>query len=62
MTAEIVKHDGEEITIQVKVKLTGSLFEAEHAILNASNEVGTLATSQAISHDLHNKSRTSTPT
>jgi hypothetical protein len=48
MTAEIVKHDGEEITIQVKVKLTGSLFEAEQAILNACNEVETLATSQAI--------------
>ena len=45
MTAEIVKHDGEELTIQVKVKITGSLFEAEHAILTACNEVGTLASS-----------------
>jgi len=47
MTAEIVKHDGEELTIQVKVKMkiTGSLFEAEHAILTACNEVGTLASS-----------------
>lgn len=48
MTAEIIKHDGEELTIQVKVKLTGSLFEAEHAILDACNEVGTIATSLAI--------------
>lgn len=48
MTAEIIKHDGEELTIQIKVKLTGSLFEAEHAILDACNEVGTLATSIAI--------------
>jgi len=45
MTAEIVKHDGEELTIQVKVKITGSLVEAEHTILTACNEVGTLASS-----------------
>jgi hypothetical protein len=33
MPTEIEKHDGEELTIQVTVKLTGSLFEAEQAIL-----------------------------
>jgi hypothetical protein len=48
MTAEIIKSDSDELTIQVKVKITGSLFEAEHAILDACNEVGKLATSQAI--------------
>ncbi len=48
MTAEIITSDGDELTIQVKVKIAGSLFEAEHAILDACNEVGTLATSQAI--------------
>jgi hypothetical protein len=48
MTAEIIKSDGDELTIQVKVKISGSLFEAEHVILDACNEVGKLATSQAI--------------
>jgi len=48
MNAELIKYDNEELTLQVKVKITGSLFEAEHAILDACNEVGTLATSQAI--------------
>ena len=48
MTAEIIKSDGDELTIQVKVKIAGSLFEAEHTILDACNEVGKLATSQAI--------------
>jgi len=48
MTAEIIKHDGDELTIQVKVKITGSLFEAEQAILDACNDFGTLATSLAI--------------
>lgn len=48
MTAEIIKSDGDELIIQVKVQITGSLFEAEHAILDACNEVGALATSHAI--------------
>jgi hypothetical protein len=42
MTAEIIKSNGDELTIQVKVKIAGSLFEAEHAILDACNEFGTL--------------------
>ena len=48
MTAEIITSDGDELTIQVKVKIAGSLFETEHAILDACNEFGKLATSQAI--------------
>ncbi|MDD5266518.1 MAG: ISKra4 family transposase [Methylococcales bacterium] len=46
--AEVIAHDGDELTIQVKVKITGSLLEAEHIILDACNEVGQLATSHAI--------------
>jgi hypothetical protein len=48
MKAEIIAHDGEELTIQVKVKMTGSLLEVEGVILDACNEVGKLSTSQAI--------------
>ena len=35
MIAEVISHDGEVLTIQVKVKITGSLLEAEHTILDA---------------------------
>ena len=38
MKAEIIAHDGDELTIQVKVKITGSLLEAEGAVLDACNE------------------------
>ena len=48
MKAELIAHDGEELTLQVKVKITGSLFEAEQAILDACNEVGQLASLHAI--------------
>ena len=48
MITKVIAHDGDELTIQVKVKITGSLFEAEHTILDACNEVGQLATSYAI--------------
>ena len=48
MKVELIAHDGEELTLQVKVKITGSLFEAEQAILDACNEVGQLATLHAI--------------
>jgi hypothetical protein len=48
MKAELIAHDGVELTIQVKVKITGSLFEAERTILDACNEVGQLATLQAL--------------
>jgi hypothetical protein len=43
MKAELIAHDGEELTIQIKVKITGSLFETEHLILDACNQVGQLA-------------------
>ncbi|MDD5631893.1 MAG: hypothetical protein PHI13_07710 [Methylococcales bacterium] len=48
MMAEVIAHDGDELTRQVKVKITGSLLEAEHIILDACKEVGQLATSHAI--------------
>lgn len=47
--AEIISSNGDEITLQVKVKLQGSLMDMEHSILQASNEVGALATREAIS-------------
>jgi hypothetical protein len=34
---EITQHDGDEITLQVKVKLTGSLMEMEDSIQKGVN-------------------------
>jgi hypothetical protein len=42
--SEIVTRNGNEITLQVTVKLTGSLMEMENAILDGCNEIGILAT------------------
>lgn len=46
--AEIVAHEGSQLTLQVTVTLTGSLMEMEKAILDGCNEMGNLATSQAL--------------
>ena len=42
--AEIIKTEGSEITIQVKVNLKGSMLEIENSILDAVNETGQVAT------------------
>lgn len=46
--AEIIAYENEELTIQVKVKLTDSMFEMENAILDACNEIGCSATVEAL--------------
>jgi hypothetical protein len=38
--AEIIAHNGNELTIQVTIKLTGSLLEMENTILDSCNEMG----------------------
>ena len=40
--------DGDVITLEVKVKLSGSMLEAEESILAALNETGCLATGKAL--------------
>jgi len=42
--AEIIACNGNELTIQVTVKLSGSLIEMENTVLNCCNEVACLAT------------------
>ncbi len=44
--AEIIAHNGNELTIQVTIKLTGSLLEMENTILVSFNEMGCLATTE----------------
>jgi len=46
--AVIVARSGKEITLQVTIKLTGSLMEMENNILDGSNEMGCLATAEAL--------------
>ena len=46
--AEIIARDGNEVTLQVTLKLSGSLLEMENVILDACNEVGCVATTEAL--------------
>ena len=46
--AEIIACNGNELTIQVTIKLTGSLLEMENTILDSFNEMGCLATTEAL--------------
>ena len=46
--ARLTARTENELTIEVKVTIDGSLLEAEDAIQNACNEVGLLATEKAL--------------
>jgi hypothetical protein len=46
--AEIIARNDNELTIQVTIKLTGSLLEMENTILDSFNEIGCLATAEAL--------------
>lgn len=46
--ARVVKRSGEEVTVEVTVRLSGSLLEMEGAIQEATNAVGRCATEEAL--------------
>ena len=46
--AEIIARIGDELTIQVTMKLSGSFMEMENTILDGCNEIGCLATTEAL--------------
>ena len=46
--AEIIARNGNDLTVQVTIKLTGSLMEMENTILDGCNEIGCLATTEAL--------------
>lgn len=48
MTAQLIKQDGHELTIQVTVNISGSMMDAEEHIQQAVNEVGCLATQHTL--------------
>ncbi len=48
MTAEIITRNGNELTLQVTITLEGTLLEMESSILDGCNEIGCLATQEAL--------------
>ena len=46
--AKVVERVGEEVTVAVTIRLSGSLLEMEGAILEATNAVGRCVTEQAL--------------
>jgi len=49
MSANIISQAGDELTLQVKIDLSGSLLEVEEKIVSACNSVGVLSTELALS-------------
>lgn len=50
MSMKIVSRKGNELTLQVKIDLSGSMLEMEEKILAACNAVGALSTEKALEH------------
>jgi hypothetical protein len=48
MTVSVLSVEGEVVTLEVKIKLSGSMLGAEESILAALNEAGCLATGKAL--------------
>ena len=46
--AKIIEQKGKKLTLQVSIELNGSLMDIENTILDACNEVGCLATEEAL--------------
>lgn len=46
--AEIIARNGNEVTLQVTPRLSGSLLEMENVILDGCNELGCVATAEAL--------------
>ena len=46
--AQLISRTGNELTIEVKINIDGTLLEVEDTIQNACNEVGLLATEKAL--------------
>lgn len=48
MTAEVISRNGSDITIQVKISLQESMLDSEQSIVDGVNQVGSLATEEAL--------------
>lgn len=49
MSVKIVSEDGQKLTVQVTVDISGSMLESEEKIMAAVNAVGALSTEKALS-------------
>lgn len=50
MSVKIISDDGQELTLQVKVDISGSMLEAEEKIQAVCNAVGLLSTEKALEY------------
>lgn len=50
MTTPGITRDGDRVTVQVEVTLSGFMLACEESILDALNKVGTMATREALQH------------
>ena len=48
MNTKVIAKEGNVVTLQVMVDISGSMLQAEGKILDACNEVGCLATGEAL--------------
>ncbi len=50
MAVEIISRKGDELTLQVKIDISGSMLEAEEKIQTACHAVGLLSTEKALEY------------
>lgn len=50
MSVKIMSRKGNELTMEVKVDISGSMLEAEEKIQAACNALGSLSTEKALEH------------
>ena len=50
MSVKIISDDGRELTLQIKVDLSGSMLEAEEKIQAICNAVGSVSTGKALEY------------
>jgi hypothetical protein len=50
VSVKIISEDGQKLTVQVTVDISGSMLEAEDKIMAACNALGSLSTKKALDH------------
>ena len=50
MSVEVISREGNELTLQVKVDISGSMLEAEEKIQDACHALGSFSTARALEH------------
>ena len=48
MSVKIISEDGQKLTVQVTVDISGSMLEAEDKIMEACNALGSLSTKKTL--------------